>query len=405
MNILFLANKVPWPLKDGGAIGTFNLAYGLHLNGCDVSILSMNTSKHPVGAEDIPTDIREKLKIDAVNINTDIRFSSLIKNLIFSRKPYIAERFKSDKFREKLKHYLQTKKIDIVILEILYMGTYIPVIREYSDAHINFHAPNIEHEIWQRIANHEKNPFKKLYFKLLSRRISRMEFDLINTYDSLVPVSETNAATYRQKGVNVPVFVANIGVFFDKIDRYIENHNNANEALSLAHIGALDWIPNLEGLVWFLTRVWPDVHKKCPDIKFYIAGRNAPEKILEICNKPGVEYLGEVPDAYKFILSKSIMVVPLLSGSGMRVKIIESLALKRAIVSTSVGVEGINLINNKHIRIEDDPKAFAKACVELCDDKNKRISLGEAGNQMVREHYDNLKICKSLKTFYQDILK
>ncbi|MGC9330499.1 MAG: glycosyltransferase family 4 protein [Bacteroidales bacterium] len=405
MNILFLANKVPWPLKDGGAIGTFNLAYGLHLNGCNVSILAMNTSKHPVDAEDIPTEIREKLKIDIVNINTDLRFSSLIKNLIFSRKPYIAERFESDKFKEKLKHYLQTKKIDIVILEILYMGTYIPVIREYSNAHISFHAPNIEHEIWQHIAKHEKNPFKKLYLNILSRRISRMESDLINSYDSLVPVSEINAATYRQKGVNVPVFVANIGVFFDKTDRYIQNHNKANENLSFAYIGALDWIPNLEGLVWFLKRVWPDVHKNCPGIKFYIAGRNAPEKIREICNKPGIEYLGEVTDAYKFILSKSIMVVPLLSGSGMRVKIIESLALKKAIVSTSVGVEGINLFNNKHIRIEDDPKAFARACVELCKDKNKRISLGEAGSQMVREHYDNLKICKSLKSFYQDILK
>ncbi len=404
MKILFLANKVPWPLKDGGAIGTFNLAYGLHLNNCDVSILAMNTSKHTVSAQDIPSDIRKNLKIDAININTDIRFSILIKNLLFSRKPYIAERFESDKFKEKLKEYLQTKDFDIIILEILYMGSYIPVIRQYSDAHISFHAPNIEHEIWQRIANNEKNPVKKVYLKLLSKRIRRMESVLMNTYDSLVPVSETNAATYRQMGVNVPVFVANIGVFFDKIDAYLRNYNT-NEELAFAHIGALDWIPNLEGLTWFLTRVWPYVHQQCPDAKFYIAGRNAPEKILDICNKPGVVYLGEVPDAYEFILSKSIMVVPLLSGSGMRVKIIESLALRKAIVSTSVGAEGINLVNNTHIRIEDSPEDFASACVELCNDKNKRNLLGERGNKMVRDRYDNLKICRALKTFYKDILK
>lgn len=404
MKVLFLTNKVPWPLKDGGAIGTFNLAYGLYLAGCNIKMLSINTSKHTVDESDIPREIQNSLNINTININTDIRFFPLIKNLVFSKKPYIAERFNSPLFSEKLIDCLKSESFDIIILEILYMGTYIPLIRQYSDAHISLHAPNIEHEIWERIAKNENNPLKKAYLKQLANRIRKYEFNLMNNYDSLIPVAETNAKTYKQMGVTVPVFVAKIGVFFDKIDKCLSN-NNIKEELAFAHIGALDWIPNLEGLKWFLNEVWPGIHQKRPDIKFYVAGRNAPAKIKETLNQPGVVYLGEVPDAYEFICSKSIMIVPLLSGSGMRVKIIESLALEKAIVSTSVGAEGIEVENNIHIRIEDQPKAFARACLELCDNKELRETIGKNGNIMVRNNYDNVKIGKNLKSFYQKIIQ
>jgi glycosyltransferase involved in cell wall biosynthesis len=404
MKILFLTNKVPWPLKDGGAIGTFNLAYAMAKEGCHVEMLSINTTKHPINPDDIPQIIQNRLKIETLSVDTSIKAGAMLKNLMLSDKPYIAERFNSPVFAEKLKEKLQKNTYDIVILEILYMGTYIPVIRRHSDAHISFHAPNIEHEIWLRISANTSGLLKRLYLKNMAKRIQKFENKLLNKYDSLIPVSETNASTYKAMGVQVPVHVAKIGLFFDKLDEK-QISAESDKELSLGHIGALDWMPNIEGLMWFLDNVWPHIYKKQPEVRFRIAGRNAASDIKSQLDRPGVEYLGEVPDAYDFTSSQTVMVVPLLSGSGMRVKIIESLGLGKAIVSTTKGAEGIQLTSGKHLIIKDSPEDFAEACLQLLNQPEKRKTLENEGRNLVRKQYDNQKIAAKLISFYQTILK
>lgn len=400
MNILFLANKVPWPLKDGGAIGTFSISYGLSLTGCELDMLAINTPKHKINIDDIPKHINDTINIEPVFVNTDIKISKLLSNLLFSNKPYIAERFNNNAFKNKLIEKLKSKKYDVVILEMLYMGSYIDTIREYSSAHITMRAPNIEHEIWNKIADNTSNPIKSLYLKNMTKRIFRMEKNLINKYDSLIPVSSTNAETYKKLGVKVPIILTTTGVFFDKINLTKE----IPEENALSHIGALDWIPNIEGLDWFINNVWPIIQKEEPEMKFYIAGRNAPDNIQEKFNKNNIIYLGEVNDAFEFISSKSILVVPLLSGSGMRVKIIEGLALGRSIISTSTGAEGIDVLSGKHLEIHNNEKDFAKACIELYRNKSKRNALSCNGKKFIQQNYDNIKIAENLKTFYQNIL-
>jgi glycosyltransferase involved in cell wall biosynthesis len=401
MKILFLANKVPWPLKDGGAIGTFSISYGLAQSGCHVDMLAINTSKHHVNTHDIPENIRQSMSIETVSIDTSISTYKLLQNLIFSKKPYIAERFYNQKFENALIAKLQSKSYDVIILEMLYLSAYIPAIRKYSKAHITMRAPNIEHEIWMQIAKNTKNPIKSIYLKNMGLRIKRMEKQSINSYDSLIPVSQINADTYRKMGVKVPIFRTTTGVFLSQIP----NQPKIKEENALAHIGALDWIPNFEGLDWFIENVWPIILEQEPKIKFYVAGRNAPKNTAEYLKKKQIHYLGEVPDAYEFIQSKSILIVPLLSGSGMRVKIIEGLALGKSIVSTKIGAEGIALENNVHLKIADDPKDFAKACIHLFQNKKQRETLAQNGKQFVYEHYDNLKIAKSLVEFYNTHVK
>jgi len=401
MKILFLANKVPWPLKDGGAIGTFSISYGLAKSGCSVDMLAINTPKHHINTKDIPKNIRETMAIETVAINTNISPLNLLINYCFSSKPYIAERFYHKNFEDAIIKKLNENQYDVVILEMLYLSTYIPTIRKHSKAHITMRAPNIEHEIWMQIAENTKNPIKSIYLNNMARRIKRMEKQAMNQYDSLIPVSQINAETYQKMGVKVPIFRTTTGVFLDQIPK----HPEIEEENALAHIGALDWIPNFEGLTWFVNEVWPIIHKALPDINVYIAGRNAPDNAANVFNKDHIHYLGEVPDAYEFLQSKSILIVPLLSGSGMRVKIIEGLALGKSIVSTEIGAEGIALKNNVHIKIANDPKAFADACIQLYQDKKERENLSKNGKEFVHEAYDNLKIAKSLCDFYKTQVK
>ena len=397
MKILFLANKVPWPLKDGGAIGTFSISYGLAKAGASVDLLAINTPKHHINDKDIPGDIRNTLNIETVAIDTDIKPGKMLKNFLFSGKPYIAERFYHDDFKTALINRLSQKTYDVVILEMLYLGSYIPVIRAHSNAHITMRAPNIEHEIWHHIAKNTGNKLKAMYLKNMAKRIHRLEKKIMNTYDSLIPVSEVNAGTYRKMGVKVPVVLTTTGVFLDKLP--VKTQKEPENAI--AHIGALDWMPNLEGLDWFLSHVWPIITEQIPDVKFYIAGRNAPDNAEQRFSGKNVVFLGEVPDAYEFILSKSVFIAPLLSGSGMRVKIIEGLALGSSMVSTGIGAEGIDLQNNKHILIADSPEDFAKACTRLILDKTFREKLASEGKAFVYENYDNIRIAENLLAFYR----
>jgi glycosyltransferase involved in cell wall biosynthesis len=222
-----------------------------------------------------------------------------------------------------------------------------------------------------------------------------MEISYLNTYDMLVPITGRDADIFRELGCRVPIHVAPTGVFTGD---YTPDREKVDFP-SVFHIGALDWAPNQEGLYWFIENIWRAISSKYPDLKFYIAGRNAPEKIKNIKER-NVEFLGEVEDAHEFMNSKAVMVVPLLSGSGMRIKIIEGMALGKAIVSTSIGAEGIHCEHGNDLLIADQPDDFISELESLLNNFDKFESLSKKASQFVGENYDNLVITSSLLDFY-----
>lgn len=402
MRILFLTNKLPWPLKDGGAIGTFSISYALGKLGHNVDMLSINTSKHRINIGQIPEWVTKHLHIQDVKINTDICPLKAVHNLLFCKKPYIATRFYHEQYKRVLVQMLKEKSYDIIILELLYMGLYIPIIRENSNAHITMRAPNIEHEIWKRIAANESHFLKKWYLNNLSKRIYNLEMELLNTYDSLMPVSKLNAKTYEKMGLQRPIAYATTGIFTENLP---DKNNHPVEDGSLFHIGALDWRPNIEGLQWFISHCWQDIRKEKPDASLYIAGRNASRDAIRMFNQAGIKYLGEVENAYEFMQSRQIMVVPLLSGSGMRVKIIEGMALGKCIISTSIGAEGIDVSDNDNILLADSPSEFTRLTLKMLDNTKRCTEIGTNARTFAKAHYDNLKIAQNLVDFYEEILK
>ena len=153
----------------------------------------------------------------------------------------------------------------------------------------------------------------------------------------------------------------------------------------------MNWIPNEEGMKWFLDKVWPIVHDRLPTLKLYLAGRFMPEWLLK-SQLPNVEVVGEVADAQQFINSKSIAIVPLLSGSGIRIKIIESMALGKAIVSTRMGAEGIAIREGIDILVADTPEDFAYAVESLANSQQRTTEMGAKARISIEESYDNRKI-------------
>ncbi len=396
MNILQLTNKVPYPPKDGGAIATLNLSKGFHKLGHNVTMLSINTKKHYFEIKDLPRDIKTTVDIKDVYIDTTLKARQAFLNLLFSNKPYNALRFYKKEFTIKLVNLLKDKQFDIIQIEGLYMGMYIPIIREYSDAKISLRAHNIEHEIWQRTVDLQKSGLKKEYLKIITKRIKNLKLNLLNKYDLLVPITERDAIVFNKLGNNKPTHITPTGIDISEL----KPDNSNIEYPSIFHIGALDWIPNQEGIIWFLDNVLPNLLEKHPTLKFYIAGRNAPQSFINKLNKPNIVFVGEVDNAYDFMNSKAVMIVPLLSGSGMRIKIIEGMALGKTIISSSIGTEGISSTHDKNILIANTPQEFLNEVEKTLINKEFFEGIGENAIKFVKENFDNMSISSSLIDFY-----
>jgi polysaccharide biosynthesis protein PslH len=374
-----------------------NLIEGLIDAGSKVKVLALNTNKYHTNIDDIPQEYREKTNIELAYINLSVKPIPAFFNL-FTTKSYHVERFKSKAFEKKLVAILQANDFDIVQIELLYMSPYLETIRKYSKAKVVLRAHNIEHLIWQRLTETEKNPLKKVYLNHLSQTLKLYEHQILEFYDGIVPITSKDGEFFK-KITSVPVCPVSFGVNPEKI----KNQISLKPENALSHIGAMNWLPNIEGIKWFLDEVWPRLQKKQASLKLYLAGREMPDWLASLKMK-NIEVVGEVPNAADFILSKSISIAPLLSGSGIRIKIIESMALGRAVVATSIGAEGINYTNGKNIIIANTPDEFAKAIENLYENPDFCIEIGKNARELIQKEHNTKKIIQRLLAFYREIL-
>ena len=400
MKVLIVANKVPYPAKDGGAIATLNMALGLASAGADVTLLAINTIKHYSPINDIPEEITQRITIRAATLDTTIKPLAALKNLLFSDKPYNAERFESKKFDNLIGEELVSNTYDIIQLEGLYLAPYIRTIRQKSNAALVLRAHNLEHEIWERTAAISTNPLKKLYLKNLAKRILRMEEKTLNLVDAVIPITEKDAQGLKQWNPTIPTHVAPTGLNESQFAASRTEHPKQ----SLFHLGGLDWTPNQAGIIWFLSNCWTDIKKAVPNAKFFIAGRNAPSHFVKAIQHPGIEFLGEVDSAQQFMQAHGIMIVPLRSGSGMRIKIIEGMAASTPIISTAIGAEGINAENGKEIVIADSAEAITNACINLLQNVEVAAEIAQNGCNFARKHFSNAIISQHVMEFYEGLI-
>lgn len=406
MKILLLCNKSPWPAIEGGPIAMNMIIEGLIHAGHTVKVLAVNSNKYQVDFSSIPLDYREKTNIELVYINLSIRPFFAFLNL-FSSRSYHVERFISRDLENALMRILKAEKFDIVQFEMLYMSPYVRIVRKYSDARIVLRTHNIEHLIWQRVAASTKNLFKKYYLQHLVRKLKKYECSVVRQFDGIAAITEQDAVFFRseqclrpENGKQIPVIAIPFGIDPGQFPETKEEP----EFPSLFSIGAMDWIPNLEGICWFLEKVWPDIHQRFPDLHYYLAGRHMPGWLMKK-RIPNVEVVGEVENAQAFMCSKAILIVPLFSGSGIRIKIIEGMANGKPIISTTLGAEGIRYSREKNIFIADNPEEFIR-CISTCvEDKVLSITVGRNARNLILTEYNRDLIISKLIGFYEKIGK
>lgn len=397
MNILQIANKAIYP-PDGGSIAILSLAKAYINNGNRVHLLNMVTHKHYNDASIIEPKYRDQFKITGIKVNTKISFIKLIGNFLFSKTPFISDRFISKDFKQELDYLLKNESFDFIQIEGLYVLQYIKYIRQYFTGKILYRPHNVEYLIWERNAVESKFIIKKIYLKSLSNRLKKLEIKHLNTYDYLIPISNPDAYIFNKLGNIKPVNVSPFGLDLRNIkNHFIEQKSELEQSINF--IGALDWIPNQKGLKWFIDYCLPIILKSFPEIKLNIAGRNSPKWLIRDFNHRNIQFLGEVKDAYEYMQNPGPFIVPLFSGSGMRVKIIESMSLQKAIVATSTAIEGINCIHNKHILIANNPEDFANSIISLLENEGLQREVGENACKFIKENFDINGIANEILNF------
>jgi glycosyltransferase involved in cell wall biosynthesis len=395
MHILVLTNKIPYPPIDGGSIAVLNLSLALSKLNHSVCILAMNTAKHYFPTQNIPEEITSKIDLAAVNVPAKIKALGAIKNLLFSSKPYTIDRFISGNYQSKLHELLVNQHFDIVQLEGLYLGYYVPLIRKFSKAKIIYRAHNLEFEIWQR-ASTRMNFIKKWYFKNLSGRLLNFEKDLVSKCNGIMAISNKDKEWFENQVPKQNICTVSAGIDFEYFSDY---HNNEPD---LFYIGALDWLPNQEGLLWFFKHVWPEINLKYPHLKFYLAGRN-PSKQMKLLKAKNLVFLGEIEHAKDFIKAHSILIIPLFSGSGIRIKIIEAMAFGKAVITTSLGLEGNPAEHQQEVVIANTADEFLSGLDYLLAEKQRIVNLGNKASRLVHVHFNQQKLAEKAMQFYRSI--
>jgi polysaccharide biosynthesis protein PslH len=392
MRILLLSHRVPFPLNDGGAIGLDYFITGYLNAGAKLSMLSLNTSKHFVDVKQLPSYYNSLEVFETVYVDNRIKPVSAFLNL-FTSHSYNAIRFYTKDFEDVLIKLLQTTKYDIIHLDSIYLGHYINTIRIYSKAKIACRIHNIEHKIWERLAENASNPLKKWYLNLLTKRLKKFEADTLNHTDSLLTIAEEDTTDLKAFSVNTFTYLLPFGIDTSKINYH------ASEGINCFHIGSMDWIPNIEGINWFLKEVWPLVHQMNPIISCHLAGKKM--KIEDFPRLEGVVYHGEVNSSEEFIKSHNVMIVPILSGDGIRVKILEALAQGKKIVSTSLGARGIQVKQGESVYIANQAKSFAESIIKAIQEND---AMNKAARKLVESQYDKTEIFENALKHYQKLI-
>lgn len=396
MKILQLLNRVPWPLKDGGAIGFYQLTKGYHDAGAEVTVASLNTSKHYV--ETLPQELTSIAQWHTSFIDNRVKPIDALINL-FTSESYNVSRFYSIKFDKLLESLLGEQKFDVIICESIYMAVYAKLIRKHSNALLVLRQHNVETDIWQTLYHNEKNPIKKWYYGLLANRLERFEREHLNIFDAIIPITDFDKNRLMEMGAKVPMFISPVGLNLINTKQAIIPHHIDK----LYHLGSMEWLPNQEAMLWFLKNVWPEIHQLHPKLTFHLAGRGMPESFKQL-NIPNVIVDGEVVDSIAYASDKHIMIVPLFAGSGIRIKIIEAMAQGKVIISTTLGAQGIQGVSGKHFFIADDKSGFIDSVNQLISIEGLAKQIGSNAHHLALELFDNNKVSERLLSFYQTLI-
>ncbi len=398
MRVLQLCPKPPRPARDGGCLAMDAMTRGLLADGHSVRVLAISTEKHPHLPEHHDSHYRTATQYHAVDVKTALNPANALRHLI-AGESYHIERFHSPDFTRELEKILRDEAFDVVILESLFMAPYEQYIRHLSDARVVLRAHNVEHQIWQGLTQETRMGPKKWYLSKLTSQLKEYEITHLNNFDAVVPISEGDCLTFKDLGAKIPMHVSPFGMDFEKRSA-VSKFTSVDHVF---HLGSMDWLPNIQGVQWLIEEVWPKVREQNQKATLFLAGRNMPESFKSDASI-GIQVIGEVENAAEFFTRNGIMTIPLLTGSGMRVKAVEGMSSGRPTVSTEIGVDGLGLVHGEHAFVANTPEEFANHILFLLESNDTASKIAQSGQAYIRKKFSNKNIISDLVKFLKKLV-
>jgi polysaccharide biosynthesis protein PslH len=387
---LMIAGRVPWPTDDGWKLRTFNIIKGLSQQGLEIHLIAFGSGN---ATDQQYNDLRVFTnRLEVVPRNKSYAFMDLMKGLVTSM-PFSVLNYFQTNFKNRIVALCKEENYDMLLVEDIVMAEYaksiaIPV--RFLDMH------NIESNLLRRYAESEKNLLRKIYAYITSRKLEKYETETAQIFNGIFVCSDNDQKLLMELGVRVPVVAVSNGIdpsLFKEPPRKIEYGE-------IVFVGSMDYHANISGVMYFVKEIFPLILARIPDAKFSIVGKNPGDEIFSLASK-NIRVTGKVDDVRPFLSQASLVIVPLIVGGGTRLKILEAMAMAKAVVSTSLGCEGINANNGETIWLEDTPESFASRVVSLLMNYEEAEIMGKKAREFVIQNYDwNNTTGKIVETYY-----
>ncbi|PNY35328.1 hypothetical protein C2E31_17520 [Rhodopirellula baltica] len=216
-------------------------------------------------------------------------------------------------------------------------------------------------------------------------------------FDRVIAVSQSDKAIYQEQyGWN------HVDVIDTSVDtEYFRPQDVAPTPERLVFIGSMDWLPNIDGMTWFVSEVFPKLRKRAPNVTLQIVGRNPTDAVQKLAATDGVEVTGSVDDTRPYLASSTAVIVPLRIGGGTRLKIPEAMSMKKPIISTTIGAEGLPVAHDEHLLIADRAESFVDQTVRLFDDPSLAHRLAESAYDLVQERFSSEAVARQFEAICQ----
>jgi sugar transferase (PEP-CTERM/EpsH1 system associated) len=391
MKILIIDEEFPYPLDTGKRIRSFNLARALSCNH-EISYLAYG-QVGSAGYEQLGGQNLRPIAVDPPDRRqSGLKFYFRLLLNLLSPYPYIVSSHYTDRFAAQLQEIVETGQIDCILCE---WSPYAIFLRDLKGPKRIIVAHNVESAIWRGYEAKENNPFRRLYIAIQSRKVAAFESECFGWAEGATAVSEADADLLRRYAPGYDIEVVENGV---DIDYFRPQIRGVNEDM-LVFTGSMDWRPNQDAAIFFAHEIFPILRQRRPSLNIFFVGRRPGRKIRELARIPGFYVTGTVDDVRPYIAEAAVYVVPLRIGGGSRLKILEAMSMKKAVVSTAVGAEGLRVCDGENIIIRDDPQGFADAILACIDDKALAARIGESGMETVHRYYRWDELGKKLSDY------
>lgn len=387
MNLLFLTSQFPYPPRQGGALRSWGLISTLARRH-EVSLLAFGDPSEAAG-----TPVQDLLRtVEVVPEPPPRPLSRRLRDLLLTSRPDMALRLESPAYRRRLEDMLARHRFDLVLIEGIEMAPFLDVVEKARPRpRVLFDDFNCEYLLQKRaFLTDVRYPWRwhgALYSLIQWRRLRRYEADLCRRADFVVAVSEADAEALRALVPGLSPTVVPNGVDVSAYDPRTPPAPGMG-AHALVFTGKMDFRPNVDAVLWFAGEVLPLVRREVPDAHFWVVGQRPHPRLASLRGNPAVTLTGYVEDTRPYIAGAAVYVAPMRIGGGTRLKLLEAMAMERAIVATRLGAEGYEVRDGEELLLADDAASFARAVVALLRDPARRAALGRAARRFVESRYD-----------------